>query len=325
MPSETDWPGLELRGEIGTLDEIEPLIGAILDESVFLGTARQTWYDPKEAANAPDGSPVGGRGSLIVYLAQGADIAIASQVLEHGLGEGSSEAFRTGALTLNPLVTPDADWATLWRDFFRPIRVSESLVVLPAWYEVEEALDSLGLGERQPTVIRIEPGRAFGSGTHATTLLCLRGLDGIVGPKTRVLDFGAGSGILSFTAAALGAQSIVAVEIDPETTKNFEENRRLNRAAIGDARIDHRIGSSEILGKEERFDLIVCNALFQRVADHLPALAERLADGGHLLYSGFLTEQHEEVTRFVEHEMGLRILDITTEGEWEALSARACV
>ncbi|HPS01153.1 MAG TPA: 50S ribosomal protein L11 methyltransferase [Candidatus Sumerlaeota bacterium] len=317
--SET-WPGLQIKGASDLLDQAETLACELFDDDVLLGTARTTWHDPKfiHASGEPGAAELG---ALQIYLSQTADVADCAQRLESALHAASSEV-AASPWTLAPLVTPHADWATQWKAFYRPVAISERLRIEPAWWGAEHVKSVPTPGGEAPLVVRIEPGQAFGSGTHATTRVCLRLMDSVLRPGMRVLDFGAGSGILAFAAGALKASEVVAVEIDPETRENFEENLRLNQSLIGDTVMDHRIGSSETLREGEMFDLILCNSLFHRVSDHLPIIARYLKPDGIFVYSGFLVEEREQILDFFTRRMDMRVETERDEEEWGGLVCR---
>ena len=329
----SSWPGFEILGPAELLDAAESAVCAALDESDLLGTARVTWLDPRyapagetaHAANAasshldptqdypaePPSAPVGEVNCLSVYLSPQSDAAQCGRLLNEALQAAFPDAQDAGQLRLRPISVPGADWATLWREFFRPIRVSNRLLVLPAWWDEAQARP---LAE-DAILLRIQPGGAFGSGTHATTQIALRMLESAVRPGDRVLDFGAGSGILSFAAAALGAESVVCVEIDPESLPNFEENLRLNPSRGGKERIVYRVGSSERIGAGETFRVIACNALFRNVSPHFEALLRHLIPGGVFLYSGFLLSEREEVVGYLRG-LGWTLSDFVSQEEW---------
>jgi ribosomal protein L11 methyltransferase len=309
MSKTHEWPAVRIIGRESQLERWEEQAETALPDGIMLGSARQLWYDP--SAPVPDLEIAGG--ALVVYLQPGSDMATAVQALMDT---------REDSVEIEPFLTPESDWATQWRRFFHPIRVSDTLAILPSWYSVKEGAEELGLSDLDVKWIRIEPGQAFGSGTHATTRLCLRALQNCVDDKVpSVLDFGAGSGILTISAAALGAGRVTAIEIDPETTKNFNDNLELNAGHVEGTMIDHRIGSSEKIAEDETFDLVVCNALYRRVGDHFPALARSVAAGGRFLYSGFLNEEREEITQRIESELGMKIENQDSEEEWGALVA----
>lgn len=217
-----------------------------------------------------------------------------------------------------PFALPNEDWATTWREFYRPIRISDRLIILPAWWDREAGFRDTQTNPDRVRVVRIEPGRAFGSGNHATTQLALRFLEERLLPGHRVLDFGAGSGILSFAAAALGAGPIVDIEIDGECEGNFLDNIRINGF---EGRIEYRVGSSEMLKPIERFDVILCNILFQNAEPHLTKLARLLTDNGCLILSGYLIEECNAVRRRVEGS-GLVVTSHSEQEEWGGLTAQ---
>ncbi len=303
------WPAVRIIGREFQLERWEERVESALPEGMMLGSARQLWYDP--SAPVPDLEIA--EGALVVYLQPGSDMTAAV---------GALMGARDDSVEIEPFLTPESDWATQWRRFFHPIGVSDTLAILPSWCSVKEGAEALNLDEKKVKWIRIEPGQAFGSGTHATTRLCLRALQNCINNDVKsVLDFGAGSGILTIASAALGAEKIAAIEIDPETTENFNDNQKLNTRYVEKAVIDHRIGSSERIAEGETFDLVVCNALYRRVGDHFPALTQSVAHNGRFLYSGFLNEERDEITQRLESELGMHVTQNDSEEEWGALVA----
>lgn len=191
-------------------------------------------------------------------------------------------------------VRDDEEWKDAWKAFYKPLTFGEhQLLLRPSWIE-RQAGDP-------PLEVVIDPGRAFGTGLHQTTQLCLQRLCALarhdIAPGT-VFDLGCGSGVLSMAAARLfdGASRMLAVDIDPEATDTTSEN--LTDAGLLD-RVEVRTGILEDLA-EERFDLVVANIRPVVLIPAAPALRERLAPAATLTVSGILGEELDEVWRAYE-------------------------
>lgn len=210
----------------------------------------------------------------------------------------------------------EADWAEEWKRFYHPFRVGR-LLVQPSW---EPAAD---VGP-EDLVITLDPGRAFGTGQHETTRLCLDALDRLVRPGDAVLDVGTGSGILALAAARLGASRVDALETDPVAVAATRENAARN--GLG-AAIDGREGS---LGdawpwpgsSRGRYECVAMNIALVVVSELLPEAAAALRPGGVLVASGFLVEATPDVEQ-AARAAGLRDVERRVEGEWGAVIARA--
>lgn len=305
--------GLRICGKTAQLDLLEEWLPAWLEPEDVAGMARQTWrergYEPPFATEEqPDEGEY-----LVLYFSDSADARVCIRKVQEGL----CREFVDAAPITQFLAEKHVDWAVAWRDGFQPVGISSSLCVIPAWLDAQAALAALG--QAGGLYVRIEPGRAFGSGTHATTRLSLRLLESCMKPGTALLDFGAGSGILSLAAAGLGAGMIVAVEIDPEAQENFHLNSELNAHLLDGPHftgIEYRIGSDECLGKEA-FDLVICNALFHRVSGAFPTMLKHLRPEGLFIYSGFLQEEEVKVLPHLAG-LGLQQQVLERQEEWSA-------
>ena len=179
----------------------------------------------------------------------------------------------------------EADWATAWKDYFFVHRVGEHLVIVPSWRESEYQ------AEPGDVVLLLDPGMAFGTGLHPTTRLCLRAAEGLVEPGQRVLDVGAGSGILSIAAARLGATHVEAVEIDAVAASVCQHNVERNGVA---ERVAVRHGSLEA-APDQPVDLILANITIRTLLELHPLLAAHLRPGGRAVLSGVLDERVDEL------------------------------
>jgi ribosomal protein L11 methyltransferase len=175
---------------------------------------------------------------------------------------------------------PDQDWVARSRSEFGPIRVTPRLWIVPSWHSPPEA-DALNLV--------LDPGLAFGTGSHATTRLCLRWLETRISGGETVLDYGCGSGILAIAALKLGASRAVGIDIDPDAVAEAGANARRNGVA------GEFLESGSPLALTA--DLVVANILANPLKVLAPILAERCRRGGHIALSGILAAQAEDVAR----------------------------
>jgi ribosomal protein L11 methyltransferase len=203
----------------------------------------------------------------------------------------------------------DEDWAQAWKRFFRPFRVGRQFVICPTW-EVWDASP----GDR---VLTIDPGMAFGTGTHPSTQLCLELMEGRIVPGAAVLDIGTGSGILAIAAAALGATPIVAVDLDPVAVAAARGNLLANGLARD---IQLLVGTARAVGG--RYDWVLANLIADVIREDAALLAGRLRAGGRLVASGIIGERGPEVAKALTGE-GLQIEAEATREGWVAFIARA--
>lgn len=206
----------------------------------------------------------------------------------------------------------EQDWAEAWKVHYHPVRIGRRLLIRPLWVEVEAQPDDL--------VIALDPGMAFGTGTHPTTQLCLEALDDLVQPGVQALDLGCGSGILAIAAAGLGAGHVLALDIDPiavdATIKNAEAN------GVG-TKITAQTGSLEsLVTSARRFDLAVVNILariiIQMCDEHL---GDVVRPGGLAIFSGIIEEQADDVEAALR-KTGLEPYRRRLQGDWVVIEAR---
>ena len=172
----------------------------------------------------------------------------------------------------------DEDWVRKTQAQFEPIRVSNRLWIVPSWHD---AVDAAAIN------ISLDPGLAFGTGSHPTTQLCLRWLESVVHDRATVIDYGCGSGILAIAAAKLGALRVVGVDIDPDAVAAAQANARINQV------VAEFFASTRPI--TEIADVLVANILANPLKVLAPALATHVRKGGRLALAGLLTPQADEV------------------------------
>ena len=199
------------------------------------------------------------------------------------------------------------DWETGWKKYYHPMDIGEKLSVCPSWEEYSPA------GRK---VLKLDPGMAFGTGTHETTYLCLEVLDKSIKGGERVLDVGTGSGILGIGAILLGAGEVEGIDIDPTAVKVAKENAQLNGVAdkfkviVGDL-------SDKATGK---YDIIVANIVANAVMMLSETIKNFLKEGGLYITSGIIDTRKDEVVAKLQ-SLGLKILKIHEKNGWVCIEA----
>ncbi|MFH1980939.1 MAG: 50S ribosomal protein L11 methyltransferase [Pseudomonadota bacterium] len=204
----------------------------------------------------------------------------------------------------------EEDWAESWKEHFWPIKMGRRIVVKPTWRNYAPEAEDL--------VIELDPGMAFGTGSHATTMLCVQALEDLVTEGMRVLDVGTGSGILLAAAAKLGARTGLGIDLDPVAVTVAREN--LSRNDVPADRFELREG--DLAGAVSgRYDLVVANILSAVVIRLLPQIPMVCAPGACLIFSGIVQKNQESVlAAMADH--GLDILAVRALDDWVAVIGR---
>ena len=279
----------------------EPLADALLDagalsasiEDADAGTPDET---PQFGEPGSITTPGWARSRVVALLDAGTDV--------DELLEACAEAAGLGGVPAYALETvEEQNWVQLTQSQFEPIRVSGRLWIVPSWHTAPDP-DAI--------VLVLDPGMAFGTGSHPTTRLCLEWLERTVTPGVSVLDYGCGSGILAIAAARLGATDVLGVDIDPQAVTAARNNAERNGV---DVRFDD--SAAEIRGQ---FDLVVANILSNPLKALAPAICSHVHPGGRLALSGILAAQAEELIAAYAPWIPLAVAD-TREG-WVCLAGR---
>lgn len=256
---------------------------------------------------------------LSVYFDEEQDLSIIDvlradiEKLKQDVAEGAyGESFDGGSLEVTVSVSDDSQWKDKWKEFFHPSRITERLVVKPSWEEYRAEADDL--------VIEIDPGMAFGTGTHETTSLCMKLMEkyfGEFGENVKVLDVGCGSGILSIAASLLGAGEVLGVEIDKDAVQVARENVQLNKCDDNVRVIEGDLTK----GIDFKGDIIVANLMADLVMMLSKSAREHLEDGGIFISSGILADKEKVVSEAIT-DAGFTIEEVMVDGEWCAIAAR---
>jgi ribosomal protein L11 methyltransferase len=250
---------------------------------------------------------------IIVYLdasQKGEAVADKIRCILAALKEGDEEGV-FGRLLVETIAVSDDQWKDNWKEFFKPTKISQRIVIKPTWepYEVT-AQDEI--------VINIDPGMAFGTGTHETTTMCIKLLEKYVEPGVDdVLDIGCGSGILAIAATMLGARSSTGIDIDPIAIQVASDNIAINGLTT---KIDVYQGD---LTKEREIlaDIVVANLSADLIMTLASTIGNHLKNKKIFIASGILIDKQESVAEAIR-ESGFEIMELLNEGEWAAVCAK---
>ena len=211
----------------------------------------------------------------------------------------------------------EEDWANNWKKYYHPIEIGEKILIKPVWETIDEKTDRV--------VFNIEPGLSFGTGSHETTQLCLETLEKYIKPGMKVLDLGCGSGILSVIALLLGAESAVAVDIDPNAVDIAYENAERNgigkdryTAYAGNILTDEKIQDA-ISGQE--YDIVLANIVADVIIALSPAAKKYMKSGGVFITSGIISDRAEEVKQTLE-DTGFEIISEQSKKDWVSITCK---
>lgn len=256
-----------------------------------------------------DEVPAPARLTIRAYLPVDSELEDKKARLETALGHMS---------LMYPMPTPsykrvaDADWAEAWKAHYHPVRLGRHILIRPLWIQVKALPDDV--------VIALDPGMAFGTGTHPTTHLCLEALEDLTPPGGEVLDLGCGSGILAIAAARFGAANVLAVDNDPIAVEATEENKEVNGVS---EKIRAEVGSLDtVVASGVQFDLVAANLIARVIlAMSEQGLGKVVKPGGVAVFSGIIQEQVPDIEAALR-KTGLDPYKQRVMGDWVAIEAR---
>ncbi|TYP78032.1 50S ribosomal protein L11 methyltransferase [Paenibacillus methanolicus] len=291
--------------------------GVSIEESGTLNKPRDTslgqWYE-HPLNDIPEGQAV-----IKAYFYEEADPEEIMETIRPRIEQLREFDIDPGDFIISAALVDDEDWANAWKQYFKPIRVSERLTIKPTWEDYAPGPD-----ER---IIELDPGMAFGTGTHPTTALCLRTLESVIQGGEEVIDVGTGSGVLAIGAMKLGAKRVLALDLDPVAVSSATENTRLN--GLEDS---IQVHLSDLLGilqaKEESgpvnvsvpVDVVVANILAEIILLFLDDVYAALKPGGTYIASGIWKNKEADVEAGLL-KAGFTIKDRQRDQDWIAFVA----
>ena len=296
-------------------DHSDPRLAEELISDIFYGMALQgvvvespdpepsdpnrygEWWD--ETLQRPD------RHAVIGYIPRTPDADQKIEILESELARLKADH----GIEARPVyeTVDEEDWAEAWKAYFWPLKVGRRVVVKPTWREY--------VPEPEDLVLEIDPGMAFGTGTHPTTALCIQMLEAHLAPGMSLLDVGTGSGILMIAARKLGAGRIFGVDTDPVAVTVAEKNLRLNGIS------DFDLAAGSLSGVQGRFDLVAANILSEVILALLPDIHRVLGPKGIFIGSGIIQENGDAVIAGMK-ALDFEILEVRAREGWVAIVGR---
>ncbi len=307
-----------------TRTEAEDLISSMMQEAGIEGIEIEDKVPLSDEDKAqmfvdilPDMPDDDGVAYISFYLEPETDQAAMLLKVQEGLDEIRSWGVDVGEATITASETEDKDWINNWKEYFHQFYVDD-ILIKPSWEEVRPE-------DRDKLLIQIDPGTAFGTGMHETTQLCIRQLRKHLTPETVLLDVGTGSGILSIISLKLGAKRAVGTDLDTNALAAVEENMQVN--GIDPSSFEMMIGNI-ITEKEVQdrvgygcYDIVVANILAEVLVPLTPVILDQLKPGGVYITSGIIDDKEDLVVQTIK-DCGLKILEVTYQGEWVSVTAR---
>lgn len=289
--------------------------GVSIEESGSLNRERDTslgqWYE-KPLNDIPEGDAV-----MQAYFSEDTDMEAIQREIKQFIASLPDFGLHPGKGELSLASIPEEAWAEAWKQYFKPTHVSERLVIKPTWETYEAKPDEI--------IIELDPGMAFGTGTHATTALCMRTLEGVVQPGDHVIDVGTGSGILAVTAVKLGAERVLALDLDPVAVSSATENAKLNglsdQITVQLSDLLGALKASEPTGVKLPVNVVVANILAEIIITFVDDVYQALQSGGTYVASGIITSKERDVATALERA-GFTMEGRFEENGWVALVAR---
>jgi len=265
----------------------------------------------------PDLGEDDGKAIVSFYISDGEDKDSILSSVKEGLVE-LADFVEVGDMEIAVSVTEDKDWINNWKQYWKPFRVADDIIIKPTWETLEEKKEN-------DLVIEIDPGTAFGTGSHETTKLCIQGLRKYITDETVLLDVGSGSGILSIIGLKLGAKSALGTDIDPNAIHAMYENAEVN--GITEEEVVVKIGNiidDQTLQEEvgmEKYDIVVANILADVIIPLSAEIGKHLKKDGLYITSGIINMKRDEVKEAIEKN-GFTIVEENEMGEWVSFVAK---
>jgi len=305
------WYKIEIHTETETVDILTYLLeengieGAVIEDPndfMFSDRYEGDWDYSEDTARQFDHEDV------VVRVFVDKDIDKTVDLIKELLNTIKGNGLNIGSGKIEYEIVDDEAWKDKWKEYFKPFKIGSRIVIKPTWEDYQSESDDI--------VIEMDPGSAFGSGTHETTSMCVRLVEGILKPSDTVYDIGCGTGIIGLAAAKLGAKSVIGVDIAEEAIIATNENAKHN--GIDDI-VEARLGNlTDVLS--DKADIVVANIMADIIIMMTETIEQFIKPGGYFVTSGIVEGRQSDVLDVLKAKF--EIVEHLNEGEWHAVKAR---
>ncbi|MEL3961749.1 50S ribosomal protein L11 methyltransferase [Lysinibacillus endophyticus] len=282
--------------------------GVVIEDSTELGKERVDQFGEIYALN-PNDYPTSG---VVVkaYLPASSFLAETVEEIKLAIANLSNFDINIGENNFTTTEVNEEDWATAWKQYYHPVKISERFTIVPTWEDYTPV-------NTDELMIELDPGMAFGTGTHPTTVMCLQALEKVVKPDDVVVDVGTGSGVLAIAAAMLGAKKVHALDLDEVAVKSARENIELNKVQ----HIAEVFHGNLLETVSEPADVVVANILAEIIMTFTDDAFSIVKPGGLYVTSGIIGAKKEDVKSALINS-GFVIEEVLMMEDWVAIIAR---
>ncbi|WP_144511136.1 50S ribosomal protein L11 methyltransferase [Bacillus sp. FJAT-22090] len=282
--------------------------GVVIEDSEELLREREDVFGEIYSLN-PDDFPVDGV-RVKAYLAETSFLLETVEEIKLAINNLQNFNIDLGHNRVTVQEVDEEDWATAWKKYYHPVKISNRFTIVPTWEEYERV-------NSDELIIELDPGMAFGTGTHPTTVMCLQALEKTVQPSFTLIDVGTGSGVLSIGAAKLGATSIHALDLDEVAVKSAKENIALNK--VEDVvQVTH---GNLLDNVKEQADIVVANILAEIIMTFTNDAYSIVKDGGLFITSGIIATKKEDVRNSLL-QAGFEIEEVMMMEDWVTIISK---
>lgn len=259
---------------------------------------------------------------IIFYIEKDNNLQKILKEVKNGINRLSSFV-EVGSTSIDVTITKDEDWSNEWKKYFKPFRVADNIIIKPTW----KTLNMIEEVKEDDIIVKIDPGMAFGTGSHETTQLPIKQLIKYLKPGQKVLDIGCGSGILSIISSKLGARSVTGIDIDGNAVNIAKENIEINnispeKATVLFGNILNNEDNKELDKMlENNYDIVVANILTEVIMELSEHVGNYLKPEGYFIASGILYTQSDKVQEAISKN-GMEIIEANAKGDWVCITAR---